>query len=55
MRSLMCGILKLKQTSEYNNKNRLIGTENKWVVARGRGLGLVKYMLQIKSYEHLII
>ena len=37
MRSLMCGILKLKQTSDYNNKNRLIGTENKLVVSMGRG------------------
>ena len=39
MRSLMCGTLKLKQTSEYNNTDRLIDTENELVVSMGRGKG----------------
>ena len=35
----MCGILKLKETRECNNKSRLIDTENKLVVSMERGKG----------------
>ena len=34
--SLICGIKEKPQMNKQENRNRLIDTENKWVVARGK-------------------
>ena len=39
MLSLICGIWKIKQTSEYNKTNRLTDIENKLVVTSGEREG----------------
>ena len=39
MLTLKCGISKVKETSEYNKKEKLTDIENKLVVTVGRGKG----------------
>ena len=38
MISLICGVYKTKQMSEHNKAEKVIYTENEWVVARWEGV-----------------
>ena len=53
MMSLICGILKIQQTNEYNQKEADINIENKLMVTRGEGVGehrIKRYTVQHGEY-----
>ena len=52
MVSLICGIYKTKQMNKHNKTNRDTDTENKEVVAGGRGGGGIGTNLQLQNNCH---
>ena len=54
--SLICGICKIQQTSEYNKKKQITGAENNLVVAREEvSWGWVTQVNKTKRYKLPVI